>query len=115
MREAFDAGERPRQAAARLHGQPFVDDERLTLPARVEVSQRPIALLARGVGEHRERGELIGHIVRRVKLLARQRPVFGRIELVQVAEAEIAQAPPRSAQIVRLIRRRRRQCVIETQ
>jgi hypothetical protein len=49
-----------------LCGQPLVDDQRLVLPARVELVERSVAFGTGSgidVGQHGQRGELVSHVV----------------------------------------------------
>jgi hypothetical protein len=51
---------RPRRS--RLHGEPLVEDERLVLPAVIEIGEHLVACFE--VGEDGERGDGVGHVRR---------------------------------------------------
>ena len=79
------------------------------LPALVEGLERSFAFAAGRVGQHRERGELVAHVVGTVELLHGDGPLLVRIELVQIGQAQVAQAPARRLLRFRLVRLARRQ------
>jgi len=77
-----------------LRGQPFVHDQRLVLPAGVEIGECRLAFRAVGgvdVGQCGEGGELVGHVVGVVELLQRQLANGRGVEFEQVGEAGVAQ------------------------
>ena len=92
--QRLDRGQRVRPAAGRLRGQPFVDDQRLVLPAGVEIGERRLAFRAVGgidVGQCGQRGELVGHVVGVPELLQRHLAGGRGVEFEQVGEADVAQ------------------------
>ncbi len=90
--ERRHASQGSRQTAAGLYGQPFIDHQRFVLPAFEESSKRGFSFCAGGIGQHRKRGKLVSHVIGAIELLVGKSTRFSRIQLVQITEAQIAQA-----------------------
>jgi hypothetical protein len=89
----FDRLQRIRQAAAGLHGEPFIDDQRFVLPAFVEIGEGGFCVRSLGVlGQCGKGGKLVGHVVGCCGTAAMASWRTGvAVEFKQVAQAEVAQ------------------------